>query len=75
MKAMGKESPIPHAPSALVNLTVSHAARGRSRRHSFVQRDFFAHRVLTSRSCCGLGAATREKALFIMSSGGGRPRG
>jgi peroxiredoxin len=34
MKAMGRESPIPHAPSALVNLTVLHAARDRSRRHS-----------------------------------------
>jgi multiple sugar transport system permease protein len=30
MKAMGRESPIPHAPSALVNLTVLHAARDRS---------------------------------------------
>jgi malate dehydrogenase (oxaloacetate-decarboxylating) len=34
MKAMRRESPIPHAPSALVNMTALHAARERSRRHS-----------------------------------------
>jgi hypothetical protein len=33
MKAMRRESPIPHAPSALANMTALHAARERSRRH------------------------------------------